>query len=175
MTEGSLSCPIPIASPAVKICGQNVVAVVDVVVQSLGHILLFGIPWTAACQAPLFSTICQSLLKFMSIELVMLSNHLILCCPSLLLPSVFPSIRVFPKESVLCIKWPKYWASTLASVLPVNIQGSSPLGLTDLISSQSKRLSRVFSSTVIWKHQFFGTQPSLYSSCHICTWLLEML
>ena len=100
MTEGSLSCPIPIASPAVKICGQNVVAVVDVVVQSLGHILLFGIPWTAACQAPLFSTICQSLLKFMSVELVMLSNHLLLCHPLLLLPSIFPNMRYFTMRQV---------------------------------------------------------------------------
>ena len=83
MTEGSLSCPIPTASPAIKIYGQNMVVVVAAVVESLGHILLCGSPWTAAGQAPLFSTISQSLLKFMSIELVMLSNHLILCCPLL--------------------------------------------------------------------------------------------
>ena len=66
-------------------------------------------PWTAANQAPLSSTISQSLLKFMSIESVMLSKHLTLCHRSLLLPSIFPSIRVFSSESALCIKWPKYW------------------------------------------------------------------
>ena len=67
-------------------------------------------PMTAACQAPLSFTISQSLLRFMSLESVMLSNHLILCCPLLLLPSVFPSIRVFSKESALCIRWPKWWS-----------------------------------------------------------------
>ena len=68
-------------------------------------------PMTAACQAPLSFTISQSLLRFMSLESVMLSNHLILCCPLLLLPSVFPSIRIFSKESALCIRWPKCWSS----------------------------------------------------------------
>ena len=67
-------------------------------------------PWIAACQAPLSSTISQSLLKFMFIGSVVLSNYLILCCPLLLLPSIFPSIRVFSNESALCIKWPKYWS-----------------------------------------------------------------
>ena len=80
-------------------------------------------PWTAAHQASLSSTFSWSLLKFMSIELVMLSNHLILCCPLLLLPSIFPSIRVFSSELALRIRWPKYGASALASVLPMNIQG----------------------------------------------------
>ena len=84
----------------------------------LGRVGLFAIPWTAACQTPLSSTISQSLLKFMSIELVMLSNHLILCSPLLLLPSVFPTIRVFSNESAFCIlssesalriRWPKCW------------------------------------------------------------------
>ena len=101
-------------------------------------------------QAPLSSSVSPSLLRFMSIESVMLSNSPILCHP-LLLPSIFPSI-----------KWPEYWrfasgaqsigASASASVLPVNIQGWFPLGLTGLISSQSKGLSRVFSSTTVWKH-----------------------
>ena len=81
----------------------------DVVVQSLSHVQLFATPWTAACQASLSFTIFCSLLKLMSIESVMPSNHLVLCCP-LLLPSVFPSIRVFSNESALCIKWPKYWS-----------------------------------------------------------------
>ena len=80
------------------------------VVQLLSHIQLFVTPWTAPCQAPLSSTIFQSLLKFMSAESVMLSNHLIICCPLLLLSSIFPSIRVFASESALCIRWPKYWS-----------------------------------------------------------------
>ena len=82
-------------------------------------IWLFVIPWTAAHQAPLSSTISQSLLRCMSIESVMLSNHLILCCPLLLLPSIFPSIRVFSRESVLCIRWPKHWSFSF-SISPSN-------------------------------------------------------
>ena len=79
-------------------------------VQSLSHVGLFGIPWTAACQASLSNTNSQSLLKLMPIELVMPSNHLIFCHPLFLLPSVFPSIRVFSNQSVLHIRWPKYWS-----------------------------------------------------------------
>ena len=96
----------------------------------------------------------------MSVESVMLSNHLILCCPLLLLHSIFPSIRVFSNELALPIRWPKYWSLASALVLPMNIQGWFPLGLTGLISLQSKGLSRVYSSTTIWKHQFVGTQSS---------------
>ena len=106
----------------------------------------------------------------MSIESVMPSNHLILCHPLLLLPSVFPSIRVFSGVTTLCIMWPKYWSfSASASVFPVNIQGWFPLGLTGLILP-SKGLSRIFSSTSFWKHQFFSAQPSLWSNSHIHTW-----
>jgi len=89
-----------------------------VVVQPLSHAQLFATPWTAACQAPL-STISQSLLKFMSFELVMLSNPLVLCCPLLLLPSIFPRIRVFSNESALHIRWPKYQSFSF-SVSPSN-------------------------------------------------------
>ena len=78
-------------------------------VQSLSHVWLFATPWTSAHQASLSITNSQSLLKLMSIASVKPSNHLILCCPLLLPPSIFPSIRVFSKESVLCIRWPKYW------------------------------------------------------------------
>ena len=95
-------------------------------------------PWTAACQASLSFTISQILLKLMSIELVMPSNHLALCYPLLLLPSLFPSIRIFSSESDRHIRWPKYWSSASASVLPMNFQGWFPLGLTGLISLQSK-------------------------------------
>ena len=79
-------------------------------VQSLSRVQLFVTPWTAACQASLSITNSQSLLKLMSIESVMSPNYLILCCPLLFLPSIFPSIRVFPNESVLCIRWSKYWS-----------------------------------------------------------------
>ena len=78
-----------------------------------------AIPWTAACQASLSTTNSQSWLKLMSNELVMPSNHLILCCPLLLLPSIFPSIRVFFSESVLCIRWLKYWSFSF-SISPSN-------------------------------------------------------
>ena len=79
-------------------------------VQSLSHVQLFATPWTAACQASLSITNSQSLLKFMSPELVMLSNHLILCHTLLLLPSIFPSITVFSNESAFRMRWPKYWS-----------------------------------------------------------------
>ena len=88
-------------------------------VQSVSHVQLFVTPWTAACQASLSTTNSWSLLKLMSIELVMPSNHLILCHPLLLLPSVFPSIRVFSNESVLCIRWPQYWSFSF-SISPSN-------------------------------------------------------
>ena len=105
----------------------------------------------------------------MSIELVMPFNHLILCHPLLLLPSIFPSIRVFSSELVLCIRWSSIRALALASVLPMNIQGSFPLGLISLICLLSKGLSRVFSSTTVQKDQFFSAQPSSWSNYHICT------
>ena len=84
------------------------------VVHSLSCVQLFAIPWTAACQASLSITNTWSLLKHMSIESVMPSNHLILYCPLLLLPSIFPSITVFSIESVLCIRWPKYWSFSIS-------------------------------------------------------------
>ena len=88
-------------------------------VQSLSCVQLFETPWTAACQASLSITNSWSLLKLMSIKSVMPSNHLILCHPLLLLPSIFPSIRVFSSESVLCIRWPKYWSFSF-SISPFN-------------------------------------------------------
>ena len=94
----------------------------------------------------------------MSIESVMPHNYLILSCPLLLLPPIFPNIRVFSKESVLPIRWPSIGDSASASVFPMNTQDWSPLGLTGLISLQSKGLSRVFSKTTVQKHQFFGTE-----------------
>ena len=114
-------------------------------------------PWTAAQQFSLSITNSPSLLELMSIKLMMSSNHLILCRPFLLLPSVFPSIRVFFNESVLCIRWPSTVTSASSSVLPMNIQGSFLLGLSVLMYLMSKGLSRVFSNTTVQKHQFFGT------------------
>ena len=125
-----------------------------------------AIPWTATLQTSPSITNSQSLLKFMSIESVMPSNPLIFCFPLLLLPSVFPSIRVFSSELALCIKWHQD-ASASASVLPMNIQDWFPLGLNDWISLQSKGLSRVFSvNTTVQKQQFFGTQPFLWPNPH---------
>ena len=135
-----------------------------VTVQLFSHIQLFATPWTAAHQAPLSITNSQSLLKHMSIESVMPSNHLILCHHLLLLPSIFPSIRVFSNESALRIRWPKYWSFNFSISPSINIQDWFPLWLTGLISLQSKGLSRVFSNTTVQKYQFFSAQPSLWSS-----------
>ena len=121
---------------------------------------------TAECRAPLFYTIFQSLFKFMSIKLVMLSNHLILCQSLLLLPSTFPSSSVFSSKLVLHIRWPKYWSFTF-SISPSNEYAglnSPKIDWFDLLAVQETL--RVFSSTTIWKHQFFGTQPSLWSNSH---------
>jgi len=104
---------------------------------------------------PLSFTVSQSLLRFLFIESVVLSVHLNLCCP-ILLPLISPSIKVFSNKSTLRIRWPIIGASASVSVLPVNIQGWFPLGLTGLISLQSKGLSRVFSNTMVQRHQFFG-------------------
>ena len=139
-------------------------------VQLLSHVQLFATPWTAARQASLSITNSRSLLKLTSIELVMPSNHLILCRPLLLLPSIFPSIRVFSSESALSIRWPKYWSFSF-SVSPSNEYSGLifSLGWTGWISLKSKVLSRVFSNTTVQKHQFFSTQLSLKSNSHIDT------
>ena len=109
-------------------------------VQLLSHVQLFATPWTAARQASLSITNSWSLLKLRSIESVMAANHLILRCPLLLLPSIFPSIQVFSKESVLCIRGPTYWSLSF-SISPSNEYSDwFPLGLTGLISLQSKGL-----------------------------------
>ena len=142
-------------------------------VQSLSCVRLFVTPWIAAHQPFLSITNPQSLLKLMSIELVMPSSHLILCHPLLLLPLIPPSIRVFSNESTLCMRWPKCWSFSFSIVLPMNTQGWSPLEWTGWISLQSKGLARVFSNTTVQKHQFFGGQLSSQSNSHIHTWPLE--
>ena len=119
------------------------------------------------CSTPGFPVLCNllefvKLISIESVKSVILSNHLILCHPSLLLTSILPSIRVFSNELALHIRRLKIGASS--SVLPVNIQGLFPLELTGLISLLSQGLSRVFSSTTIQKHQFFSVQPSLWSN-----------
>ena len=127
-------------------------------VQPLSHVQLFVTPWTAACQASLSITNLQSLIKFISTELVKPSSHLILYHPLLLLLSNLPSIRVFSNESVLPIS---IGASASVSVLPINIQDWFPFGWACWISLQSKGLPRVFSNTTVQKHQFFDTHLSL--------------
>ena len=131
-----------------------------VVVQSFSRVWLFGNWWTPALQASLSFTISWSLLKVMSIESVTPSNHPILCCHLLFLPSIFPSIRVFSNESALRIKWPKYWRFGISLS-----RGWFSLGLTGLMSMLFKGLSRVFSSTslkasILWCSAFFMIQLS---------------
>ena len=142
-------------------------------VQSLSRVWLFVIPWTAAHQASLSITNSQSLLKLMSIEPVMPSNYLTLCCPLLFLPLIFPSIRVFPVSQFFTSCGQSIGVTALASVLAMNTKDWSPLGWTGWISMQSKGLSRVFSNTTLQKHQFFGTQLSSQSNSHIHIWPLE--
>ena len=131
-------------------------------VQLPSHVQLSATPWTAACQASLSITNSRSLLKLMSIELVMPSNYLILCHPLLPLPSIFfPASESFPMSQFFAAGGQSIRVSASTSVLPKNIQAWLPLGWTGLISLQSKGLSRVFSNTTVQKHQFFGAQLSL--------------
>ena len=122
---------------------------------------LFATPRTAAWQASLSISNSQSLLKLMPTESMIPSNHLILCRPLLLLPSMFPSIRVFSNESAFHIRWPKYWSFSFNTSPPKTRKDWSSLGGTGWISLQSKGLSRVFSNTTVQKRNFFGAQLSL--------------
>ena len=142
-------------------------------VQSLSHVWLFVTPWTAAHQASLSITNSQSLLTLTSIESVMPSNHLILDHPLLLPPSIFPSIRVFSKESVLHIRWPKHWSFSF-NISPSNEYSeliSFRMDWLDLLAVQGTL--RVFSNTTLQKHQLFGAQLSLQFYSHLHTWILE--
>ena len=131
---------------------------------SLSHDQLFATLWTAVHQASLSITNSQSLLKFMSIELVMPSNHLVLCRPHLLLPSVFPSIRVFSNESVLCIKWPKDWSFSIIFSNEYLGLISFRMGWFDLLAVQwtLKNLLQHHSSkaSILWCSAFFIVQLS---------------
>ena len=140
----------------------------SIVVQSISCVQLFVIPWTAGLWASLSFIISWSLLTIMSTESVMPSNHLILCHPHIL-PSIFPSIRVFSNEPLFPSGSQSIGVSISASVLPMNIQDWIP-GLNSLLSMG---LSRVFPNTTVQKHQIFSAQPSLWSSSHTHTWLLE--
>ena len=120
-----------------------------VVVQSFSYFRFFETPWTAARQVSLSFTISRSLIKLMSIESVMPSNHLILCCPFFSCPQPFPASGSFPMSCLFASSGQSIGASASALILPMNIQGLFPLGLTGLISFLSNRLSRVFSSTTI--------------------------
>ena len=135
-------------------------------VQLLSHAWLFATPWTAPHQASLSITSSWSLFKLMSVEWVMPSNHLILCLSLLLPPSIFPSIRVFSNESVLCIRWPKYWSLSVRISLSNEYSGLISFRMDWLDLLKSKRLSRVFSNTAVQKHQFFGAQLFLESNSH---------
>ena len=135
-------------------------------VQSLSDVQFFQFfvtPWTAACQSSLSFTISWSLLKLLSIELVMPSNHLVLCHLLLFLQS-FPASGSFPMNKLFTSSSQSIRAS--ASVLPMNIQGLFPLGLTDLISLLSKGLSSVFSNITVQKYQFLSAQHSLLPNSH---------
>ena len=143
-----------------------------IVVQLLSCVQLFLTPWTAAHQTSLSFTVSWTLLKFTTIELVILSNHLIPCHPLLLLPSIFPSIRIFSSESAVCIRWPEYWSFSF-SINPFNeYSGLILLGLL-VWSPCCPRDSQKSSPIPYWKHQFFSAQPSLWSSSHTHTWQLK--
>ena len=141
------------------------------IVQSLSHARLFVTQWTAAPQASLSITISWNLLKFMSIELVMPSNHPFLCHPLSSCPQSFSASESFPVSWLFASGGQSIRAS--ASIPPMNIQDWFPLGWTGWISLQSKGFSRVFPNTTVQKHQFFGAQSSLWSSSHIHIRLLE--
>ena len=133
-------------------------------VQSLSHVRLFATPWTTACQASLSITNSWSSLRLMSIESVMPSSHLILCCPLLLLPSTFPSIRGFSNESLLHIRWPKYWSFSISPSNEYSELISFRIDWLDLLEVQGtfRSLLQHHSSkaSIIWRSAFFMVQLS---------------
>ena len=133
------------------------------IVQQFNCVQLFATPWTTACQASLSITNSWSSLRLMSIESVMPSNHLILCHPLLLPPSIFPTSGSFPMSQLFAWGGQSTGVSALPPFIPKKSQGWSPSEWTGWISLQSKGLSRVFSNTTVQKPQFFGAQPSSQS------------
>ena len=157
-----------------KVCIQTIQIFAVAVVQSLSHVWLFETPWAAACQASLSFIIAQSSLSnscpssqwchpTISSSVVPFFSHL----------QSFPASGSFPVSQLFASVGQSIGVSASVSVPPMNTQDWSPLEWTGWISLQSKGLSRVFSSTRIWQHQFFGVQPSLWSNSHMHTWLLE--
>jgi len=136
-------------------------------VQLFSYVQLFTTPWTAAHHSSLFITNFRSLFKLMSIKLVMPSTHLILCYPLLLLLSIFPSIRVFSKESVLCIRWPKYWSFSISPSNEYSGLISFRIDLFDLLEVQGTLKS------LLQHHGSKASTLSLRSNSDIHTWLLE--
>ena len=128
--------------------------------QSLSHVPLFVTSWAAARQASLSITNSRSSLRLTSIESVMPSSHLILCRPLLLPPSIFPSIRVFSNESVLHIRWPKYWSFSFSTSSSNEYSGLISFSI-DWFDLAVQGILRVFSNTTVQKHQFFSAQHSL--------------
>ena len=148
-----------------KQCWENLTAICQGMrlssAQSLSCVQLFATPWTSERQTFLFITNSQSLLKLMSIELVMPSNRLILCWSLLLPSSIFPNIRVFSKEAALHMRWPTYWSFSFGNSPSTKYSELIPLGWTRWISLKFKGLSKVFFNSTIQKHQFSGAQLSL--------------
>ena len=141
-------------------------------VQSLSHVPLFVTPGTAVHQASLLITISWICLNSFPLSWLCHPNVSSSVAPFSSCPQSFPASGTFPMSQLFASGGQSNGASASASVLPVHIQGWFPLRLTSLISLLSKGLSRVFFNTTVWKHQFFGSQPSLWLSSHICTWLL---
>ena len=136
-------------------------------VQSLSHVWLFATPWIAARQSSLSLTISRSSLKLTSIESVMPSSHLILCCPLFLLPPIPPSIRVFSNESTLRMRWPKYWSFSFSIIPSREIPRLISFRMDWLDCLAVQGLSRVFSNSTVQKHQFFSAQLSSQSNSHM--------
>ena len=177
MSEGLDSAQIPPSQGSPKSSHtqssehlSRMITLTGIVVQSFGHVQLFATPWTAAEQAPLSSTVAQSLFKCMPVELVMHSNHLILCHPLFLLPSIFPTIRVFSNELALCIRWPEYWSFSFSfSISPFNEYSgliSFRTNWFDLLAVQGT-LKNLLQHHHL-KASFFSAQASLGSNSHIC-------
>ena len=158
---------------AISVVQQNNSVIHISSVQSLSHVRLFVTSWIAARQASLSITNLRSSLKLMPIESAMPSRHLILCHPLLLLPPIPPSIRVFSNESTLHMRRPKYWNFSFSISPSKEHPGliSFRMDWLDLLAVQGTL--RVFSNTIVQKHQFFGTQPSSQSNSHIHTWPQE--
>ena len=152
---------------------KSITKMLPVVFQSLSHVQLFATPWTTAHQVPrpsLSPGVCSNSHSLSWWYHLTISSSV---APFSSCPQSFPTSGSSPMNWLFASGGQNIVVSASALVLPMNIQGWFPLGLTGLISLLSKRLSRVFPSTTIWKYQFFGSQPSLWSNTHICTWLSE--